>query len=203
MDGSLPSPEGTRTGPPAASVRLPADITGVERPTDRVTERPADALLWRVHGAHHEVVCYVISADAWCWTVRRAATPRTTWSLPNATPTARALLKAHGVAHGVVQQAVNTRVFGAQQWIPNGKQRTNSYLNDSWKNLCALELARLPQLLSPDPHFFVCLNGDGDPRFFCADLPGHSEPKDWVGVGVVRQPEDPVMALLILACACT
>ena len=89
----------------------------------------------------------------------------------------RALLKATGSrtggAAGGKHQGVRSTAMDTE-W----KQLTNNYLNDSWKNLCALELARLPQLLSPDPNFFVCLNWYGDPRFFCADLPGHSEPKD-------------------------
>ena len=47
-----------------ASRSLPADNTRRERPANPSAQPPADALLWRVQGRHHEVVCYVVAVDA-------------------------------------------------------------------------------------------------------------------------------------------
>jgi glycosyltransferase involved in cell wall biosynthesis len=35
----------------------------VSDPADPAAQPPDDALLWRVQGQHHEVVCYVVAAD--------------------------------------------------------------------------------------------------------------------------------------------
>jgi hypothetical protein len=35
----------------------------VSDPDNASTQPPADALLWRVEGLHHEVVCYVVASD--------------------------------------------------------------------------------------------------------------------------------------------
>ena len=41
-----------------------ANNTGVIDPANASAQPPADALLWRVQGQHHDVVCYVVAADA-------------------------------------------------------------------------------------------------------------------------------------------
>ena len=43
--------------------RRKADNARVSDPAGPGAQPPADALLWRVQGLHHEVVCYAVAAD--------------------------------------------------------------------------------------------------------------------------------------------
>jgi hypothetical protein len=55
----------------------------VRDPANASAQPPDDALLWRVQGLHHEVVCYVVAADAGgCSALRAMARTTFSWLSP-------------------------------------------------------------------------------------------------------------------------